>query len=200
MNSEALKPAQPTPRDTAIGCAVLMALLIVASVVFSMCSGGEGSGPGDPALLKSETVALWRNFLTVAARCDGPSQAAAELGLRAAQGGASIVDAYGAAKGAKDTCMAVYTDLGSLEPPKNARGDVRVKFNDALESCRTAYLYKVTGMESLAKILNGGATPENLLSYRDDAQRGQARQLVCVTSYFSAAQAAGVEVGQLNGP
>lgn len=186
-----------TPGQTAAGCGCLGVLAIIVLAIVFGSGKGEPGGKPDPAKVKPQAIAVWSTFLAQAGRCDAPATRAGTMVGSLQTGGVSIVDAYDAAKEAELVCRDAWSEINRLQPPADARGEVREAYKQALEKCGAAYLYKTSGMEQLAKVLNGDMSPAALSEFKRDGEMAQAGQLVCVASFLEAGQSAGLTAEDL---
>lgn len=141
-------------------------------------------------------VKQYREMLAVAAPCD---QAIGEVGKAATAvgSGGSMVDLYSAANDGEAACQKAWLAINGMSPPDDMPEDAETLTKEAIETCGSAYYLRQRAMETAKTIADGDAKPSNVLSFRNDAQQGQAGVLACVAKWFEAGGKLGVKPEQL---
>lgn len=138
--------------------------------------------------------AFYERVIDAARPCDEANTKAAETLQAVSSGGATVYDAYGAAKAAEERCSGVSAEMSRIDVPEEIDGEAEDKAEEAVSKCRDAYLMRALSLQTMLEVIDGDAKPSKIQEYKERAEAGQGGVLLCVASLFDAASSAGVEL------
>jgi hypothetical protein len=141
---------------------------------------------------KAAFVALYREILSAAKPCDSSVAA-----LRKAAGSGNPYSTYEVAKRGADACREAAMSINDMEAPAGLSAEGRDAVTKSIETCRSAYLYRQTGMEKAMQAADGDARPSVVSEMSENMKTAQSGVMLCVAQLFTASQAVGVDPKQL---
>jgi len=129
--------------------------------------------------------------------CDDANSRMGKLVNGISNGGASIYDAYEAAKRGTDVCRETWSAIGDVEVDDAVSGDARADMTKGLDTCRDAYLFRQMALRSAQAIFNGDMRPSAVSEFKERASTADSGVLACVAGLMSGALKAGVDVKDL---
>lgn len=144
-------------------------------------------------MTQAEFNLVWSGVKARMERCDGPLRRAGE-----AVGTGDPYAAYQPVKIASDSCRQAWMDIGGVEIPKSAKGEVKTAMREAREICSSAALAKMDAMDKMAKVLDGDARPSAMSGLKEQLESGQALASGCWIKFMDAAQKAGLSLPEID--
>lgn len=150
----------------------------------------------DPKVeLVSETKAVWEELKSAVQPCDTASKKTADAFDKTTDAYAL----YGVVTDAQEKCKQSWQTLNRLDPPSSASGEAKTALKEALDGCSTAYWMKYHAYEDMAEVINGDTRPSAVAKANSSMQDASNAQLMCVASFMSAGEKAGVPIAELVG-
>ena len=141
------------------------------------------TAPAKPAgMTQAEFDAVWSQVKVKMEQCDAPLRRAGE-----AVGTGDVYAVFTPVKAAGEACKAVWLDMGRIEIPRSAKGEVKAAMKEAQDICENAAYLKMEAMEQMAKVLDGDARPSAMADLQDKLERGKTLASGCWISYMGAA-------------
>lgn len=150
--------------------------------------------PAKPAgMNQAEFDAVWSQVKMKMEQCDVPLRRAGE-----AVGTGNAYAAFAPVKAAGEACKSVWLEMGRIEIPRSAKGDVKKAMQAAQDTCESAAYQKKEAMEQMAKVLDGDMRPSAMAELQETLERGKALASGCWIGFMSAADDAGLTLPELD--
>lgn len=146
---------------------------------------------------EQRVLAGWNELLATVAPCDEANTRLAEY-VETIEGSGSMYQAYDLARHAAQTCTSTWMGLNDLDAPQLPSDALEQGFEDALQTCQTAYFLRKKSLETAQAIFDGDFRPSALARFKEQASSAQGGILSCVAGYMSAAGKAGVDMKLLS--
>lgn len=145
--------------------------------------------------MTAEVVALFEQVKEEVRGCDAASQIVAD----AFDKNHDVYELYEIVGRATERCKDSWQGLNGLKPPPSARGEIKSAFQEALETCSTAYFSKFDAYEKISKVIDGDNRPSAVSKAKESMEFATTGQMVCVAGFLSAGSKAGVSMETLSG-
>lgn len=146
-----------------------------------------------PAMTSAAT-GLWRQINSTVAGCDAASEAVADA---AGARNPSPYVLYPLVQQAKSVCADEGLEVSRLDVPEAIPSRYREGFEEAIETCSNAYLFKTSAFDSMAKVLDGNVRPSAVSDAQQGAERAQAGIMLCGIRFMKAANDAGLDLDEV---
>lgn len=179
------------------GC-VAGATMVPPAPATTPAKGEAKTTPPEPAVVKAtgmtqtEFDAVWSQVKVKMEQCDAPLRRAGE-----AVGTGDVYAAFTPVKAAGEACKAVWLDMGRIEIPRSAKGEVKTAMKEAQDICESAAYLKMEAMEQMAKVLDGDGRPSAMADLQEKMERGKTLASGCWISFLGAAGKADLTLPEL---
>lgn len=142
----------------------------------------------DKERLTGEVRRLWSAIVAAAQPCDSASEI-----IGAALKSGSMFNLYEASTRGVAACREASMDIGGLDAPASADGDLENAFEQAIDKCSTSQVSKQIAFEQLAEVANGDQRPSAIVEAREKMTSAGSGGLYCAAAFIETAGKAGIE-------
>jgi len=146
-----------------------------------------------PADGQAEVTAMWTALKAATKPCDDANQRMSDV-TEALGKGSTVYTAYDTATWASKVCWDSSGDLSSIPRPKSFPKPIRKKFDQAIDDCQEAYLYRSTSLTEMATVFNGDRRPSRISTVKGLSASATTKSLTCIMALTATAQEAGVKL------
>lgn len=139
------------------------------------------------------TQADMDRFYSEVQQAVGPCDARVSAAVDAMAGGDAYV-AFPIVQAAESTCLSTSSEVGSIDIPRAAKGEVKKAFQDAREACALSGTIKWSAMGKVKKVVNGDMRPSAVSAATSELESTGSYTMRCAVAVGIAAVKAGVKV------